>query len=333
MNKKYSTRRQFLNYVKLSFLFLLNSCSNVSKKIIISLQSSFFPKSLKDTLPANWEKENINFGKIKLEKNKINVLNSDFILINDGWINSLDFEKFQNINSLILNAKLDKRSKDFLNSFKEYKRNKLFPIGVVPYAVIIKNNKDIINNANRSWDFLLSKNLKGKIIFPQSPRLIISIAKRINDKNALGKIKEQIMIYEDKNALNWLINSDACVAILPYSLCSKSLKIDSRLSIVFPDKGVPLMWNFLLSKSKVNNKFLTDWIISLENISVIDKLANQGWYLPFKDEYSQSKYNIKNDKNNFGPSIVCWEKSWSLNPLDKKEKLSLENLWNESLTP
>ena len=331
MIKKYSTRRQFLNYVKLSFLFLLNSCSNVSKKIRISFQSSFFPKSLKDTLPANWEKEKIKFGKSEI--NKINLLNSDFILINDGWINSVDFEKFQNINSLMLNEKLDKRSKDFLNSFKEYKRNKLFPIGVVPYAVIIKNNKDIINNANRSWDFLLSKKLKGKIIFPQSPRLIISIAKRINDKNALGKIKKQVMIYEDKNALNWLINSDACVAILPYSLCSKNLKIDSRLSIVFPDKGVPLMWNFLLSKSKFNNKFLIDWIISLENISVKDKLANQGWYLPFKDEYSQSKYNIKNEKNNFGPSLVCWEKSWSLNPLDKKEKLSLENLWNESLTP
>jgi len=36
MIKKYSTRRQFLNYGKLSLLFLLNSCSNFSKTIRIS---------------------------------------------------------------------------------------------------------------------------------------------------------------------------------------------------------------------------------------------------------------------------------------------------------
>ena len=70
MIKKYSTRRQFLNYGKLSLLLLLNSCSNSSKKIRISLQSSFYPQSLKDTLPASWQQENINFSKLELEKNK-----------------------------------------------------------------------------------------------------------------------------------------------------------------------------------------------------------------------------------------------------------------------
>ena len=59
MFKKYSTRRQFLNYGKLPLLFLLNSCTNTSKKISISLQSSFYPKSLKDTLPTIWRQENM----------------------------------------------------------------------------------------------------------------------------------------------------------------------------------------------------------------------------------------------------------------------------------
>ena len=67
MLKKYSTRRQFLNYGKLSLLFLLNSCSNSSKKISISLQSSFYPKSFKDTLPTSWRQESINFSKLDLE--------------------------------------------------------------------------------------------------------------------------------------------------------------------------------------------------------------------------------------------------------------------------
>ena len=264
MPQKYPTRRQFLNYGKLSLLFFLNSCSSSLKKIKISLQSSIYPKSLKDTFPAIWQRENINFSKLKLEKNKIKISKSDFVLINDGWLESINFDNFQNINNLFSNDLLDNRSKDLLNSFKEYQRNKLFPIGVVPYAVIIKKNKDLVDDARKSWNFLLSEKLKGKIIFPQSPRIMISISKKISAKNSLNKLKAQAMFFEDKNSINWLINSQASVAIIPFSLCEKYLRFDSRLSVVFPNKGVPLMWNFLLTKSKINNRILFDWIKSLE---------------------------------------------------------------------
>ena len=70
MLKKYLTRRQFLNYGKISLLLLLNSCSNSSKKIRICLQSSFYPQSLKETIPANWKQETIDLNKLGLEKNK-----------------------------------------------------------------------------------------------------------------------------------------------------------------------------------------------------------------------------------------------------------------------
>jgi len=332
MFKKYLTRRQILNYGKLSILFLLNSCSNSLKKIKISFQSSFYPETLKDTLPRIWQQENINLSELKLEKNKIKLSKSDFILINDGWLDSINFANYQRINNLFPIDLLDSRSRDLLNSFKEYQRNKLFPIGVIPYAVIIKNNKDIIPYASNSWNFILDEKLKGKIIFPQSPRIIISISNKISAKNSLIKLKEQVMLFEDKNAMNWLINSNASVAIIPFSLCEKYLRVDSRLSMVFPNKGVPLMWNFLLSKSKINNRILIDWIKSLEKRATIDELVNQGWYLPFKNPYAQSKYNITIANNNL-PSKKCWENSWSLPPLNSEEKLNLENLWNQSLTP
>ncbi len=332
MFEKYTTRRQFLNYGKFSILFLLGSCSNSSEKIRISYQKSFYPKSLKDTLPSNWQQENINFGKLKLEKTNSKILNSDFTLINDGWINSINFENFQDVTYLFPDDKFDHRSKDFLNSFKEYQSSKLIPIGVVPYALIIKNNKDLINDASKSWDFLLSDKLKGKIIFPQSPRIMMSISKKISAKNSLSKLIGQAMLFEDQNSLNWLINSDASVAIIPYSLCVKYLRFDSRLSVVFPTIGVPLMWSFLLNKSNINNQILINWIKSLENKNNIDKLANQGWYLPFQNEYSQSKYN-EIQKDNSGPSKICWENSWSFPPINYQEKRNLENLWNQSLTP
>ncbi len=332
MISKFATRREFLNCGKLSLLFFLNSCSNLPNKIKIALQNSFYPESFKDTIPKDWKQENINFENIRLQKNRNIRFNSDFTLINDGWISSIDFEEFEKINEDALIENLDKRSIDFLGSFNQNQRSKLFPIGVVPYTIIIKNNKELINLAKTSWDFLLSKKLTGKIIFPQSPRIILSIAKKINSSNSLKKLKSQVMLFDDKNMLNWLINSDASVAIVPYSLCSKYLKIDPRLSLVFPSQGVPLMWHFLLSRSNLNNAILIKWIRSLENKSIVDKLVSQGWYLPFKSDYLQSKYKSELFPIS-GPSEKCWENSWSFPILTNEQKINFKNYWNESLTP
>ena len=140
------------------------------------------------------------------------------------------------------------------------------------------------------------------------------------------------MLFDDKNMLNWLINSDACVAIVPYSLCSKYLKIDPRLSLVFPSQGVPLMWHFLLTRSNRNNAILTKWIKSLENKSTVDKLVSQGWYLPFSSDYLQSKYKSEMFPIS-GPSEKCWENSWSFPALTDEQKINIKNIWNESLSP
>ena len=161
----------------------------------------------------------------------------------------------------------------------------------------------------------------------------MSISKKISAEDSLSKLKGQVMLFDDQNSINWLLNSHANVAIIPYSQCLKYLKVDSRLSIVFPNKGVPLIWNFLLSKSKIYNQILINWIKSLEKKATYDKLVNEGWYLPFKNEYDESKYNKKTEKINFGPSEICWENSWSLSPINYKEQLNLENLWYQSLTP
>ena len=332
MSSKFETRREFLNYGKLSFLFLLNSCSNLPHNVKIALQYYFYPRSFKNTIPKDWKQEKINFESIHLQKNRNTILNSDFTLINDGWITSINFAQFEKINEYTLFENLDKRSIDFLRSFNEIQRSKLLPIGVVPYTIVIKNNKELLKPAEISWDFLLNKKLTGKIIFPQSPRVILSIAKKINSSDSLKKLKSQAMMFDDKNMLNWLINSDACVAIVPYSLCSEYLKIDPRLSLVFPSQGVPLMWHFLLSRSNVNNSILIKWIKSLENKSIVDKLSNEGWYLPFNSDYVQSKHKSEEFLTS-GPSQKCWDNSWSFPLLTNEQRINLENSWNESLTP
>ena len=125
MFSKFATRREFLNCGKLSLLFLLNSCSKPPYKVKIALQNSFYPKSFKDTIPKDWKKEKINFENIQPQKNRNIILSSDFTLINDGWINSLDFTLFEKINIYPIINNLDKRSIDFLGRLlQEVKKNK-----------------------------------------------------------------------------------------------------------------------------------------------------------------------------------------------------------------
>ena len=75
--------------------------------------------------PTEFDVDTLNkiiSGKISvrnLEINKNKLSNTEFILINDGWINSLNFESFQNINNLFPNNKLNDKAKNFLKNFND----------------------------------------------------------------------------------------------------------------------------------------------------------------------------------------------------------------------
>ena len=331
MNNKQLTRKKFLDIAKLSVLFLLTSCNGLSRKISIGLYKNFLPVNFINLLPKNWKKENLNYKEDNLNKN---FRNKDIILINDGWLNKAELRDFSNISEPLLNY-LDKRSKNYLSNWELSKREKIYPIGVIPYAVIIKNNERYKITNKNNWDFILSKDLFRKMVLPNSPRILISIAERINKKNAIKSIINQDNIYDDINAIDWLINTDAVLAILPLTICEKYLKIDSRLSIVFPNQGVPLMWNFILIKNDFKQTLLLNWIDRLLERNSLNKLIKDGLYLPFNNKYIHSKYNdrIKFAKLSNRPSEECWRNSWSFNSLKQSEKVELKQIWQKSLSP
>ncbi len=330
INNKF-TRRKFLDYAKLSFVFFLSSCQSLSKNISIGLHKKFIPEILLDSFPRNWIGENINFK----DKNFANISrDKDIFLINDGWLNRLNLLEFSDISDSLF-TKLDERSYKYLSNWDKSVRKKLFPIGVIPYAVIIKNNNQHKITNRDSWDFLLSKKFTGKMILPNSVRILISIADKINNKNSIKALLNQENIYDDKNAIDWLINTDSVLAIMPITYCKKYLKFDSRLTILFPNQGVPLMWNFLLIRKNLNNKDLSDYIDKISSKNITNKLTRDGWYLPFKNEYIQARNNniLKAKKFDIQPSEECWKNSWSFSSLEETEKIKLEEFWKQSLTP
>tara|TARA_Y100000589_G_scaffold167734_1_gene159610 strand:- start:56 stop:1051 length:996 start_codon:yes stop_codon:yes gene_type:complete len=327
MIHKFLSRRKFINIAKLSILFFLSSCKNFSERFTIAFQKQLYPFQFKNIIPNSWIQQAISLDKLSKNIKFKDLNNIDLLLITDGWLNRVNFDEFENINSSLL-SKLDKRSKTYLNNFEKYNQGKLMPIGINPYAVIIKNNKKYKIDSNDSWDFLFSKNLRGKIVLPKSPRIFLSILQRIKNRDLIQNTSNQGFIYDDKNSLDLLANSDADIAITPFSLAQKYLKMDSRLSVIFPNDGVPLIWNFVMIKSSMNLEEFNKWIDLLLEPKVANKLAKAGWYTPFQSSYMNLFSN-----NDMHPSKECWDNSWSFSPLSPREKKELEILGNNLLTP
>ena len=335
MINKFLSRRKFINVAKLFFLFLLSSCRNASARVNIAFQKQLYPLQFIDLIPNLWHQKAINLNKFSQKSDFEDLKKIDLLLITDGWLNKVNFDDFEKINPSLI-SKLDDRSKTYLSNYDESKQAKLMPIGINPYVVIIKNNKKYkIDNSN-SWDFLFSKDFKGKIILPKSARIVLSIMKRIKNRDLLKNIVNQEFVYDDKNTLDLLVNTDAVIAITPLSLSQKYLKIDSRLSILFPHDGVPLIWNFAMIKSSLNFEEFNKWINFLLEPRTANRLVRAGWYLPFQTVNINKLYSddIKQFSGlNLKPSQKCWNNSWSFSPLNSQEKKELEILGNNLLTP
>ena len=335
MINKFLSRRKFINVAKLSFLFLLSSCRNFSEKVNIAFQKQFYPLQFIDLIPNLWHQKAISLNKLSKKNNLEDLKKIDLLLITDGWLNKINFDDFENINPSLL-SKLDDRSKTYLSNYDKSKQDKLMPIGINPYVVIIKNNKKYKIDNNNSWDFLFSNDFKGKIILPKSARIVLSIMQRIKNRDLLQNIANQEFIYDDKNSLDLLVNTEAAIAITPFSLSQKYLKIDSRLSIFFPDDGVPLLWNFAMIKSSLNIEEFNNWIDLLSEPKTAKMLVKAGWYLPFQT-FTTDQLHSKNIKQfsglNVRPSQKCWDNSWSFPPLNPQEKKELEILGNKLLNP
>ena len=335
MINNFLSRRKFLNVLKLSFLFFLSSCRNFSKKVNIALHKHLYPLQFLDVIPNSWNQKNFSLIDSSKNLNFKDFKNIDLLIINDGWLNKVNFDDFEKINTSLL-SKLNKRSKIYLNNYDQSTQSKLLPIGINPYAVIIKNNKKYQIDNNDSWEFLFSNDLKGKIVLPKSPRIVLSIMKKIKNTDLIDKIAMQDFIYDDRNALDLLVNTDAVMAITPFSLSQKYIKIDSRLSILFPNDGVPLLWNFAMIKSSLDPEEFNTWIDFLSQPKTANRLAKAGWYLPFETDIMNKFFNdnitqISNYNGN--PSKQCWDNSWSFSPLSSSEKSDLEIFGNNLLTP
>ncbi len=326
-------RRDFIKYGMISSVFVLSGCSTAQQKLSLRGVSSSFPSEFINSLSKAWEfvpitdidLKNFSYNSTLQEK-------TDLIVFNDGWISNLPYELLQEIKAPYIRDDLSKHASSFLEGLGEDYKSRIIPLAVSPWVILFRNEDSLALKNKNSWKVIFSSELANQIVFPNSPYLLISIAKKIGSDNDFSKVKSQAKSFDDRNALNWVVSGRANAAVLPLSSCVDSLIKDPRLSVLFPQEGSPLNWTVLASPLLSSEPFPTDWFDSLWGPTYVRRLIRKGYFPPtsFSDLRRKNINVFQNHQSIFIPEESFWNKCWSLPMLSFEEKKNLASLWNDS---
>ena len=333
MNIRNLSRREILRILLLISLGGLTGCSKPVEKLRISGVKGSLPRELLRNLPSSWEFKSIYPGKEKTYLNSSLLIESELIAIEDGWLSSFSGQQLYDFDLEPYLQNFDAKAIEFLNGLGDTFDRKVLPIGVSPWIMLFRNGDKWLKEATISWDILLDHTLKDLIILPESPRVIMSIAENISDPFALNKLRQQCKIFDDRNAINWLVSGHAKVAVLPLNRCWRILSQDSRLRTILPESGAPLNWSLLIQSKKIDSSLIPkSWIKDSWELPLLPFLLARGWTppLPLNKLRESTSFTLEKNQSRLIPSNLTWERCWSLPSLTLNEKIRLEAKWRDS---
>ena len=326
-------RRDFIKYGLISSFFILSGCSASKQKLALRGVPNTFPSEFINSLSTAWEflpikemeSQEISYNSTFQEK-------TDLLVLNDGWISNLPSDSLQEIKANYIRDDFSKQASSFLHGLGEDYKNRIFPLAVSPWVILFRNEGSLALKNKNSWEVIFSSELTNQIVFPNSPYLLMSIAQKIGMVNDFSKIKSQTKLFDDRNALNWLISGRANAAVLPLSSCVDSLIKDPRLSVLLPQEGSPLNWTVLASPILSSAPFPIDWFDSLWGPSYLRRVIRKGFFPPTSfSDIRRQKLNIpQRYQSIFLPEESVWNKCWSLPVLSFEDQKGLAMNWNNS---
>ncbi len=328
------SRRKVLQLGALAGLGGLASCGLVKGRSgpVLRAGSEVLPKELLKALPNPWRFEELqdeyNQGSLSIDLAK----SADLLAIGDGWLGNFLSKELQLIGAENFLSRLSDKATTFLDSLDPNFAKKVFPIGFSPWAMLFRKGESLLPQAREQWDVLLNPELKGKIILPNSPRLVMSIASRMFNEDALVLLRNQAITFDDREALNWIVSGKAKVAVLPLQRCMPSLLRDQRLSIALPSSGSPINWSLLIRPSSTREPLPHSLIETAWSLPSLVKLIAVGFIPPLQDyELSTAIKSLPSRyRSIMFSSKDSWINSWSLDPLSHLETRDLESLWRQS---
>ena len=323
-------RRQLLRVVGTAGLLSLSGCGRDLRYPLIFAPSGVLPKRLVAELPRPWELRTATSAD---QWRQAKWSRFDLLALTDGWLETLESVPLQSIAVDPLTAQLGLKAQQFLSGLGPL-RSKLLPAGVSPWVMLLLRKATPKEAAKQGWSLLLDPSLRGRVVLPDSPRLVMELSARLSgEKVALLKdLRRQVLSFDDRQGINWLLKGQADVVVLPLQRCLPLLRRDPRLSVVLPERGAPLHWTVLVRPESTREPLPQDWILKAWQDPLRRRLLEAGWRAPLPESVLAADRDALPERwrSLVLPPEQVWNRCWSLKTLTPTMRADLLSRWKAS---
>nr|AUG32768.1 hypothetical protein PLO_796 [Paulinella longichromatophora] len=336
MNSSLLSRRQLLKTSTLGSLALLSGCeySKLRRSTLLYSRGSL-PYQWRKLLPSHWRSNSVaNSGEIV---NQAISTHPDLIQLSDAWAQLLDPNDLDSWDGVPLLRELALFAKPITHILKQdICREIALPIAFSPWLLVICNRPDLVARFSEGWHLLLDPTIRGKVVFPSSPRVLIDIAQRMEGGlKMLPNLRRSVLSFDRHYGLNLLLNGDAEISILPARQAIQLLPEHPHLKGLLPKEGTLLTWDVMVRPSQSQKSLPIDWIKAAWERPLLDQLIASGWVPPLPLARLQGVLNKLELPDEWiellYPEESLLNKCSSLLPLDISERKKLQDIWTKSM--
>ena len=174
------SRRQLLRVVGLGGMALtaagLSGCRRSVAGQVLAVRSAL-PQPWLKALPVGWNSRLFENPQALLEHTQQLPLSSALISLSDGWAAPLPREQLLPLDAAPLLDQLDPMAKPVSRLFAPAESPALaFPWAFGTWVVLLRNRSDLFARREEGWNLLLDPSLRGRLVLPASPRVLIELA-------------------------------------------------------------------------------------------------------------------------------------------------------------
>ncbi|MEB3263281.1 MAG: twin-arginine translocation pathway signal [Synechococcus sp.] len=290
------------------------------------------------SLPAAWVKQLPEPWRLASQEDPAAVLEAPTALaaLSDGWATSVPTSRWQPLGAPALLARLAPLAAPVSRLFQPEGAAPLaYPWAFSPWVIVLRSRPDLAARAGEGWRLLFDTSLRGRLVLPSSPRLVMQLAAGGADALAvdldqLRGLRRQALALDERDGLNLLLAGEAEAAVLPAQRVVPLLRRDPRLRVVLPATGAPLAWSLLLRPAGGQPAPPLEWLGAVLEGPLLARLLAGGWVPPLPEAALQpalAGLPASMAKLLLPPADVL-ARCWSLPPLDLRQRLMLQNLWD-----